>query len=245
MIDELAGRTAIVTGGGSGIGKAIARALLASSANVVIVGRSASRLEQAAKDLGSGAVAVAADVTIEEDVARLFATAIEGFGAVDLVVNSAGAFAGSVVDDLSLEAWQTVMDVNVTGVFLCSRAAFRHMRPRGGGRIINIGSISGSRPRAHSSAYSASKHAIWGLTQALALDGRDDGIVVSCLNPGNTRVERRLDTTAGAGRNEGPEPVMDADQVARAVLLMATVPPDVNVLEMTILPATQPYVGRG
>jgi NAD(P)-dependent dehydrogenase (short-subunit alcohol dehydrogenase family) len=241
----MSGRTAVVTGGGSGIGKVIAQTFVDAGAHVVIAGRSAERLERVAEALGTNARAVTTDVTNEEDVRRLFEAATDDGGTVDLLVNSAGAFAGAVVDDLTLDAWRMVMEVNVTGTFLCSREAFRHMRPRGGGRIINIGSIAGSRAREHSTAYSASKHAVWGLTQALALDGRDDGIVVSCLNPGNTQVERRADTVAAAGRAEGPEPMMEAEQVGRLALLMATMPPDVNILEATMLPVSQRYIGRG
>lgn len=244
MVDELRGRLSIVTGGGSGIGRAIAAAFAAAGAQVLVSGRSAPKLERTADELGPAVRAVAADVTDEDDVRRLFATAAE-LGGVDVLVNSAGAFAGSVVDDLTLAQWRNVMDVNVTGTFLCAREAFRQMRPRGGGRIINVGSIAGTRAREHSTAYATSKHAVWGLTQALALDGRDDGIAVSCLNPGNTAVERRADTVAAAGRAEGPEPMMDAAQVARLALLMATVPSDVNLLEATVLPIAQRYLGRG
>lgn len=245
MADLLADRTAIVTGGGSGIGRAIAEAFAHAGAEVVIAGRAAERLRRTADELGPRVSPVVTDVTDEEAVRRLFAEVTRDGRGVDLLVNSAGAFAVAVVDDLTLEQWHTVMEVNVTGTFLCAREAFRHMRPRGGGRIINIGSIAGSRARAHSTAYAASKHAVWGLTQALALDGRDDGIAVCCLNPGNTSVERRADTVAAAGRAEGPEPMMPAAEVARTALLMATVPPEVNLLEATVLPLTQRYLGRG
>lgn len=245
MTETLEGRNAIVTGGGSGIGKAIARIYVAAGARVVIAGRSAGRLQATADELGPSVRAVPTDVTNEDDVRNLFVGAMEGQDRIDILVNSAGAFAGDVVDDLTLESWRTVMDVNVTGSFLCAREAFRYMRPRGGGRIINVGSISGARPRAHSAAYASSKHAVWGLTQALALDGRDDGVVVSCLNPGNTAVERRVDGHETAGREEGAEPMMGAEHVARLALLMATVPSDVNLLEATLLPVAQHYVGRG
>ncbi len=241
---SLGGRVAVVTGGGSGIGRAIAAAFARAGAQVVIAGRGGDRLRLVAEDLGPAVHPVVADVTDENDVRRLFDEATRRAGAIDLLVNSAGAFAGGVVDDLSLTEWRTVMEVNVTGTFLCAREAFRHMRLRGG-RIINVGSIAGSRARAHSTAYAASKHAVWGLTQALALDGREDGIAVSCLNPGNTAVERRADAVAHAGRPEGPEPMMDPEQVARLALLMATVPADVNLLEATMLPVAQSYLGRG
>lgn len=245
MADELRGRRAIVTGGGSGIGRAIAAAFVGAGARVVIAGRSEDTLRRAAADLGPAVLAVATDVTDEEDVRRLFVEATRDGARVDVLVNSAGAFAAGVVDDLSLGQWRTVLEVNVTGTFLCAREAFRHMRPAGRGRVINVGSIAGSRAREHSTAYAASKHAVWGLTQALALDGRGDGIAVSCLNPGNTVVDRRADGVAGAGRTEGPEPMMAAEQVARLALLMATVPPEVNLLEATMLPVAQPYLGRG
>jgi NAD(P)-dependent dehydrogenase (short-subunit alcohol dehydrogenase family) len=241
----MAGRHAVVTGGGSGIGRAIAAAYADAGARVVIAGRSLQRLRQVAEGIGPTVRPVQADVTDENDVRRLFMTATSDGAPVDVLVNSAGAFAGGVVDDLGLEDWHAVMQVNVTGTFLCAREAFRYMRPRGGGRIINIGSIAGSRARAHSTAYTASKHAVWGLTQALALDGRDDGIAVSCLNLGNTDVERRADGVAAAGRAEGPEPMMGADHVGRLALLMATVPRDVNLLEATMLPIGQAYLGRG
>lgn len=245
MSVELAGKRAIITGGGSGIGKGIARHFVDAGAEVVITGRSPDRLNSTVAELGPSATPVVADVSSESDVQDLFRATVDEGQHVDILVNSAGAFAGDVVDDLDLTDWQRVIDVNLTGMFLCCREAFRHMRPNGGGRIINIGSISGSRPRAHSAAYSASKHAVWGLTQALALDGRQDGVVVSCLNPGNTMVERRADGHAVAGRDEGVEPMMDVDSVARLAFLMAALPPEVNLLEATILPTTQEYVGRG
>lgn len=242
---RLSGRRALVTGGGSGIGRAIAAAFAAEGAEVVIAGRSRSRLEEAAASIGHGARAVPADVTSEEEVRRLFASACADGARLDLVVNSAGAFAGGVVDELPLADWRTVMDVNVTGAFLCSREAFRHMRPHRRGRILMIGSIAGSRAREHSTAYATSKHAIWGLTQALALDGRDDGIAVTCLNPGNTWVERRADGVAAAGRDEGPEPMMSTAHLAELAVLTAALPADVTLLEATLLPVAQRYLGRG
>jgi len=236
---------AVVTGGGSGIGRAIATAFAREGAEVIITGRSAERLEQAAAGIGHGVRAVPADVTAEDDVRRLFDAACADGARLDVLVNSAGAFAGGVVDDLALSDWQRVMDVNVTGTFLCSREAFRRMRPHGRGRVINIGSIAGSRVREHSAAYSASKHAVWGLTQAFAVDGRDDGLAVTCLNPGNTLVERRADGVAVAGRDLGPEPMMSAEDVARLAVMTAALPADVTLLEATLLPVSQRYVGRG
>ncbi len=244
MSVPLRGRTAIVTGGGSGIGRAIASAYVGEGASVVIAGRSPDRLHEAAEALGPRATAVATDVTDQDEVARLFAETVDRHGRVDVLVNSAGAFAGKITDEQDLDAFRRVLDTNVVGTFLCAREAFRHMRPRGG-RIINIGSIAARRARGHSTAYTASKHAVWGLTQALALDGREDGIVVSCLNPGNTLVERRATSGAQSGQDEGTEPMMAIEQVARIAVLMATLDPDVNLLEALVLPASQPYIGRG
>lgn len=244
MSVPLQGRTAIVTGGGSGIGRAIAAAFAAEGANVVIAGRSPDRLQAAADDLGDRVTAIPTDITDEDEVAALFTAAVGRHGTVDVLVNSAGAFAGDVTDEQDVAAFRQVLDTNVVGTFLCAREAFRHMRGRGG-RIINIGSIAARRARAQSTAYSASKHAVWGLTQALALDGRDDGIVVSCLNPGNTLVERRATSGAQSGRSEGAEPMMAVDEVARIAVLMATLDPEINLLEALVLPDTQAYVGRG
>lgn len=244
MVVPLDGRTAIVTGGGSGIGRAIAAAFAAEGAHVVVAGRSPDRLHAAATSIGDRVTAVPTDVTDEDEVVRLFATVVERHGSVEILVNSAGAFAGDVTDEQDVAAFRRVLDTNVVGTFLCAREAFRHMRGRGG-RIINVGSIAARRARAHSTAYSASKHAVWGLTQALALDGRDDGIVVSCLNPGNTSVERRAASGAQSGRSEETEPMMAVEEVARVAVLMATLDPDINLLEALLMPDTQAYVGRG
>lgn len=240
----LEGRTAIITGGGSGIGRAIAAAFAAEGATITIAGRSPDRLQATADELGDRVNALVTDVTDEDDVARLFAAAAERDGSVDVLVNSAGAFTGDVTDTQDVAAFRQVLDTNVVGTFLCAREAFRHMRGRGG-RIINVGSIAARRARAQSTAYSASKHAVWGLTQALALDGRDDGIVVSCLNPGNTLVERRARSGAQSGRDEGSEPMMAAEEVGRVAVLMATLNPDINLLEALVLPDQQAYIGRG
>lgn len=243
----LQGSVSIVTGGGSGIGKAIARGLADAGSKVTILGRTRERLDAAATDIGHGVVPMVVDVAQEDEVQEAFAEVLGHHdGRLDLLVNSAGAFQGARFDQVNLEDWQTVLDINVTGAFLCAREAFRAMlaaeRP---GRIINIGSISGSRARHHSSPYTSSKHALWGLTQCIALDGREFGIAASCLNPGNTAVERRAHGAAVAGRDEGVEPLMDVEEVARLALLMASVPPHVNLLEATMLPIEQDYIGRG
>lgn len=244
MSVPLQGRTAIVTGGGSGIGLAIATAFAAEGARVVIAGRSPDRLHAAAADIGDRVTAVPTDVTDEDEVAGLFAATIERHGSVEVLINSAGAFAGDVTDEQDVTAFRQVLDTNVVGTFLCAREAFRHMRGRGG-RIINVGSIAARRARAQSTAYSASKHAVWGLTQALALDGRQDGIVVSCLNPGNTFVERRAAAGVQSGSADEAEPMMAVAEVARVAVLMATLDPDINLLEALVLPDAQAYVGRG
>jgi NAD(P)-dependent dehydrogenase (short-subunit alcohol dehydrogenase family) len=153
---------------------------------------------------------------------------------------------GGPPDEFSLADWNDVMSVNVTGTFLSSREAFRTMKRQGdGGRIIIVGSIAAHRSRPHSAAYASSKHAVWGLTQALAIDGREFGISVSCLQPGNTQVERRADGRAHGGRDEGSETMMPSQDIARTALLMATLAPGTNLLEATVLPIQQPYIGRG
>lgn len=242
---KLEGKTALITGGSRGIGAAIARAFAREGASLVLAARDRARLEQTAAqvlDLGaSGALGVPADVSDEAQVEMLFATALERFGRLDILVNNAGAFDGGPIDELSVEKWDRVLAVNLRGPFLCSRAAFRLMKASGGGRIINVSSISAQRVRPRSAAYSASKHGLWGLTQVTALEGRDYGIVASCLHPGNTINDQR----AKRSRPEDEEPMMEADELAEAALLMATLPPHVNMLEATVLPVMQQFIGRG
>jgi NAD(P)-dependent dehydrogenase (short-subunit alcohol dehydrogenase family) len=245
---KLDGKVAVITGGGSGIGNGIARALAAEGCSLVLAARNAQRLQSAAKELARvGAVVVAhpADVTDEAQVARLFAQTMDRFHRLDILVNNAAAFDGGRIDQVSLEAWNRVIATGVTGAFLCTREAFRIMKDAGGGRIINIGSISAQVPRMHSAPYTTSKFAIWGLTQSTALDGREFGITASCLHPGNVMVERRADGHAGSGLDEQVEVMMSADEIGRTALLMVTLPPDVNMLEAIVLPVAQPYLGRG
>jgi NAD(P)-dependent dehydrogenase (short-subunit alcohol dehydrogenase family) len=170
---------------------------------------------------------------------------LDQYGRLDILVNNAAAFGGGRVDQVSAEIWKRVIDVGVTGAFFCSREAFRIMKNAGGGRILNIGSISAQMPRMHSSPYTTAKFAIWGLTKATALDGREFGIVASCLHPGNVMVERRAGGVSGTGRDEGPEIMMSTETIARAALCMVTMPPDVNFLEAIVLPVEQTYLGRG
>jgi NAD(P)-dependent dehydrogenase (short-subunit alcohol dehydrogenase family) len=241
---KLDGKVALVTGAGRGIGRGIARGLAAEGASLVLAARSNQQLHAAAEELTAGGTAVLAiptDVADEEQVEALFQAAKERFQRLDLLVNNAGAFDGGPLDQLSLEAWQHVIDVNLTGPFLCTREALRIMKPQGGGRIINIGSISAQRVRLNSAPYSSSKHGLWGLTQVTALEGREYGVTCGCLHPGNVRVERR----AGGGRSSDDEPMMEVEDIAQAAVLMATLPPTVNMLEAIVLPMGQLYVGRG
>lgn len=245
---QLDGKVAIITGGGSGIGKGIAKAFADEGCSVVIAARNADRLGAAAAELsadGGSVISIPTDVTSEEQMISLFAKTMAQFGKVDVLVNNSGAFDGGPVEELTMEQWQKVIDVNVTGPFLGSREAFKIMKKQGGGRIINIGSIAAQKPRHSSSPYTTSKHAIWGLTQSLALEGRDFGIAVSALHPGNVMVERRGDGKSATGRDEGPEPLISTEDMGRTALLMATLPPGSNMLEAIVLPLGQAYLGRG
>jgi NAD(P)-dependent dehydrogenase (short-subunit alcohol dehydrogenase family) len=245
---QLDGKVAIVTGGGSGIGKGIAKAFVDEGCSVVIAARNGDRLKAAAEELAGDAgvvVAIPTDVTDEDQMVNLFAKTMERFGRLDILVSNAGAFDGAPIEDLTMEQWQRVLQVNVTGPFLGAREAFRIMKKQGGGRIINIGSISAQRPRHSSSPYSTSKYAVTGLTHSLALEGRDHGIAVSVLHPGNVMVERRADGKSTTGRDEGVEPMISTADMARAALLMATLPADTNLLEAIMLPLGQDYLGRG
>lgn len=245
---QLDGKIAIVTGGGTGIGKGIAKAFVDEGCSVVIAARDAARLEATADELSSRGgivVAIQTDVTNEEQMIKLFARTMDQFGKLNILVNNSGAFDGGPIEELTMEKWQRVIDVNVTGPFLGSREAFKIMKPQGGGRIINIGSISAQRPRHSSSPYSTSKHAVWGLTQSLALEGRDHGIAVSVLHPGNVMVERRSNGKSSTGRDEGPEPLISTADMGKTALLMATLADDANMLEAIVLPLGQDYLGRG
>jgi len=241
---QLAGKTAIVTGGGSGIGKGIARAFAEEGCHLVLAGRTVSRIEQAAEEmraLGVECLAAACDVTDEAQVLSLFEQTMARFGRLDILVNSSGAFDDAPLEDLTMAQWNNVIGACLTGPFLCTREAFKIMKPAGGGRIINIGSISASRTRINMAPYTSAKFGVWGLTQAAALEGRDYGIAVSCLHPGNTAVERRM----GSGRESDDEPMIPTADMARVALLMATLPPEANMLEAIVLPLGQLYIGRG
>jgi NAD(P)-dependent dehydrogenase (short-subunit alcohol dehydrogenase family) len=241
---KLDGKVALVTGGNKGIGKGIARGLAAEGARLVLTARGAESLQQTAVELSSQGIAVLAlpaDLTDERQVLEVFRLSQERFGCLDLLVNNAGAFDGGPLDELCAEVWDQVLAINLRAPFLCTREAFRIMKRQGGGRIINIGSISAQRVRLHSAPYSTSKHGLWGLTQVTALEGRDFGITCGCLHPGNVRVERRQ----GFGKPEDEEPMMSVEEIAQAAVLMATLPAHVNMLEAIVLPAGQLYIGRG
>ena len=240
---KLTDRVAIVTGAGRGLGRAIARGVAREGAAVVLTARNRDELAAAADELaaiGARTLTVPGDITDEQFVDRLFAQSLDQFGRLDLLVNNAGAFDGGPLDELPVEAWDKVIAVNLRAPFLCTRAAMRVMKGQRGGRIINIGSISAQRVRPHSAPYSASKHGLWGLTQATALEGREFGITCCCLHPGNIHVERRH-----TAKPEDAEPMMTPDEIAEVAVLMATLPPHVEMLEAIVLPHQQLYVGRG
>ncbi|WP_206337326.1 SDR family oxidoreductase [Streptomyces sp. Z26] len=244
---------AVVTGAGSGIGRAVAVALAAAGWRVTLAGRRAAALEETAAlaRSGSSMTAVCTDVTDPESVTALFRAVRDRHGRVDLLFNNAGASAPAATpDDVAVEDWNHVVAVNLTGSFLCARAAFRLMReqdPRGG-RIINNGSISAHVPRPHSVAYTATKHAVTGLTKSLSLDGRPYGIACGQIDIGNAATDMTARMRTGIRQADGStavEPVMDAADVARTVLHMATLPPEANVQFATVMATTMPYVGRG
>ena len=245
-------RIAVVTGAGSGIGRAVAIALLAEGYHVALAGRRAEALAETEALAGAGdrALAVRTDVTQPAAVDALFARVRETWGRLDLLFNNAGASAGAPFEDLSYERWKAIVDVNLTGMFLCAQGAFRLMkaqRPQGG-RIVNNGSISAMSPRPDSAAYVATKHGVSGLTKSLSLDGRAYDIACGQIDIGNAVTPLTERMPAGAKQADGrmvPEPRMDVAHVARAVVFMASLPLDTNVLTMTIMATKMPFVGRG
>ncbi|MBX6317625.1 SDR family oxidoreductase [uncultured Pigmentiphaga sp.] len=241
---SLEGKVTLVTGASSGIGRAIAIAFGELGAKVVVAARQREALEETAnrvREAGGEALVCVADISREDDVRRLFASAMEAHGRLDVLVNNAGVTTSQPIEEMSLETWRQVVDVNLTGTFLCSREAFRIMKPQGGGRIINIGSVAAKVPRPNSVPYTTTKHGLSGMTHALALDGRDHGIAVSILHPGVT--ESAL--AAKSGRKFEPGDLMKAEDVARVAAVMATLPHDVNLYESTMFPLSMPLLGRG
>ncbi|MFF0081344.1 SDR family oxidoreductase [Streptomyces canus] len=246
-------KVAVVTGAGSGIGRAVAVELLGAGWSVALAGRRTGTLEEtAALTPGGDCVALRTDVSQPDDVAALFAAVVERFGRVDLLFNNAGTFGpgGVPVEELPYDAWRHVVDTNLNGAFLCAQAAYRQMKEQDpqGGRIINNGSISAHTPRPHSVAYTATKHALTGLTKSLSLDGRPYGIAVGQIDIGNAATDMTARMGAGALQANGevaPEPVMDVADVARTVRHMAELPLAANVQFATVLATAMPYVGRG
>jgi NAD(P)-dependent dehydrogenase (short-subunit alcohol dehydrogenase family) len=247
-------KVAAVTGAGSGIGKQAALALLREGYSVALAGRRKEALDATVSEAGADgerALAVATDVSDPASVDALFARIKEAFGRVDVLFNNAGVNApGIPFEDLTFEQWQRVVDINLTGSFLCAKAAFRLMKDQQpmGGRIINNGSISAHVPRPNSAPYTATKHAITGLTRSLALDGRKYDICSSQIDIGNAATEMAMRMKDGVPQADGSiavEPLMDVQHVARAVVHMANMPLDANVQFMTVMATKMPFIGRG
>jgi len=250
----MTGRIAIITGGGTGVGRATALALAKRGYALALAGRREPPLVQTAADVeaaGGTAISVVTDVTDEASVDRLFAATVETFGRVDMLFNNAGhGPPRRPLEDLPVDLWRKIVDVNLTGSFICLRAAFRVMKdqhPRGG-RIINNGSLSAQAPRPNSVPYTASKHGITGLTRTASLDGRKYDIAVGQIDIGNSASDMAsaaLDGVLQANGQVIPEPVMDAAHVGEAVAYMDSLPLDANVQFMTVLPTKMPFIGRG
>lgn len=244
-------RVAIITGGGTGVGAAAAAALNQKGWKTVICGRRLEPLQAVSDVLNDRNMAVVADVSVPSAVDELFTETIESFGRVDLLFNNAGIGAPPVpVEDLPVETWKQVVDTNLTASWLCARAAFRQMKLQSptGGRIINNGSVSAQTPRPFSSPYTATKHAITGLTKALSLEGRSFGITVGQIDIGNAATPLTAQMSKGVLQPNGDtmaEATMNVEDVGEAVAFMAELPPDANILQMTIMANEMPFVGRG
>ena len=247
-------KIAIVTGAGSGVGMAIAKALLRAGYTIVLAGRRQEALESAEREIasqGSTTLSIPTDVSDPSSVARLFARTKEAFGRLDLLVNNAGTNAPpSPIEEITLDQWRNVVGTNLTGAFLCTQEAFRLMKsqnPRGG-RIINNGSVSAYAPRPNSAPYTATKHGILGLTKATSLDGRAHDIACGQIDIGNAATDMTSAMATGVLQADGRvaiEPTIDASHVADAVVYMAQLPLDANVQNMTIMATKMPFIGRG
>ncbi|MBG1233609.1 SDR family oxidoreductase [Aestuariivirga litoralis] len=245
-------KVALVTGAGSGIGRACAKALGKAGYAVVLAGRRLDALQDTAKQMEGETLCVATDVADAKSVAQLFAETKKKFGRLDVLFNNAGTGAPGTVmlEDLTFEQWQNVVNVNLTGPFLCTQEAFKIMKdqsPRGG-RIINNGSISAQAPRPNSAPYTSTKHAITGLTKSTSLDGRKYDIACGQIDIGNAASDMTANMTSGVPQADGtmkPEPRMDVEDVARSLVFMASLPLDSNVLTMTVMATKMPLVGRG
>jgi NAD(P)-dependent dehydrogenase (short-subunit alcohol dehydrogenase family) len=247
------GKVAVVTGAGTGIGKASATALLDAGWRVVFAGRRPEPLADAIREARASpasALAIPTDVADAESVTTLFRRAAETFGRIDFLFNNAGVSVGAPIEDLTLAQWRQAVDINLTGAFLCAQAAYRAMKsqsPRGG-RILNNGSISAHAPRPNSVAYTSTKHAITGLTKAISLDGRKHDIACGQIDIGNAATDMAARMAKGVPQANGQiavEPLMDVGHVASAVVYMASLPLDANVQFMTIMARDMPFVGRG
>ncbi len=248
------GKVAIITGAGSGIGRATALAFLEDGYRIALAGRREQALLDtitAAGANGARAIAVPTDVTDEKQVQRLFARTVAEFGRVDVLFNNAGVFAPSVpLEDLALDQWKTVVETNLTGMFLCVREAFRVMKAQvpQGGRIINNGSVSAYAPRPDSAPYTATKHGVTGLTRSASLDGRKYDIACGQIDIGNATTDHTARMRRGVPQADGsvrPEAMMDVREVAMAVLCMASLPLEANVQFMTVMATKMPLIGRG
>jgi NADP-dependent 3-hydroxy acid dehydrogenase YdfG len=245
-------KVALVTGAGSGIGRACAIALSEAGYALVLAGRDEAKLKDTASKLKGEYLAVSTDVTDPASVAALFAKTKEKFGRLDVLFNNAGTGAPGTIllEDLSFEQWSAVVNTNLTGPFLCTQEAFKTMKAQTpmGGRIINNGSISATAPRPNSAPYTATKHAISGLTKSTSLDGRKYDIACGQIDIGNAASAMTASMATGMPQADGtikPEPTMDVNEVARAVVHMASLPLSVNVQSMTIMATKMPFVGRG
>lgn len=244
-------RIALVTGAGTGVGKAISRALIGTGFTVAMTGRRREVLETAAAEIGGETFIHAADIGVPEQVDALFSAVVARYGRLDLLVNNAGMSAPAVpIEELDVAVWNQVVAANLTGAFLCTRAAFRQMKAQTpqGGRIINNGSISASTPRPHSAPYTATKHAITGLTKSSALDGRSFNIACGQIDIGNAGTDMTRKMSTGVLQADGSvavEPTIDSALIGKAVADMAALPLEANVLTMTIMATQMPFVGRG
>jgi NAD(P)-dependent dehydrogenase (short-subunit alcohol dehydrogenase family) len=247
----MASRIALVTGGGSGIGRAVAVALADQGYKVAIAGRRLAALEETAAGSKGQMLPLAVDVTDADAVRGMVERTVAHFGRLDVLFNNAGTTAPPTpTEDLPLQVWRSVIDTNLTGAFLCAQAAFRAMKAQSpqGGRIINNGSIASETPRPNLIAYTASKHAVTGLTKSLSLEGRRYGIACGQIDIGNVQTNLGIPMSSGtlqADFSLKPEPTFDVRHVADAVLYMAGLPLDANVLRMTVMATNMPFVGRG
>ena len=236
---SLEGKVAIVTGASSGLGKGIAEAFSKEGAKLTLAARNLHRLNALADELqshGQDVLSVQTDVTHEPEVVALFEKTVKEFGRLDILVNNAGVFEVASIEETTLEAWQRTLDVNLTGPFLCTREAMKIMKRQRAGRIVNIGSTCAQMPRPNAVAYNCTKIAIVALTKTTALEGREYGVVASCIHPGNVNTDIMAQTPN--------EPMMEVSDVIKVVMTMVTLPLQSNMIETIVLPVTQLYLGR-